>query len=75
MLWTTSDALRAIEDVQTLMSGPNDTTALHNLAKEEAQLNADRGTAIAQEQAADRTLQTHLQAVDLPAVTAPTSSG
>lgn len=74
MLWTTSDALQGIEDVQTLMSSPNDTTALHSLAKEEAQLDADRGTAIAQEQAADHTLQTHLQPVDLPAVTPPTSS-
>ncbi len=57
MLWTTSDALRAIEDVQTLMSSPKDTTALRSLAKEETQLSADRETAIAQERAADRTLR------------------
>ena len=30
-LWTTSDALRAIEDVQTLMNNPNDAAALHSL--------------------------------------------
>jgi len=75
MLWTTSDALRAIEDVQTLMSTPNDATALRSLAKEEIQLSADLDTAIAQERAADRTLRTRLQPVDLPAVTVPTSSG
>ncbi len=75
ILWTTSDAVRAIEDVQTLMNRPKDASVLHNLAKEETQLDDDRGSAIAQEQAADHTLQTHLQAVDLPAVTAPSSSG
>ncbi len=74
-LWTTSDALQAIEDVQTLMNRPKDASVLHNLAKEETQLDDDRGSAIAQEQAADHTLQTHLQPVDLPAVTAPNSSG
>ena len=45
-LWTTSDALGAIEDVQTLMNNPNDAAALRNLSKEEAQLAADRRTAI-----------------------------
>ncbi len=74
ILWTTSDALRAIEDVQTLMNTPNDASALHNLAKEETQLDEDRGSAIAQEQAADSSLQTHLQPVDLPAVASATSS-
>ncbi len=75
ILWTTSDALRAIEDVQTLMGSPHNTGALHNLAQEETQLGDDRRSAIAQEHAADRTLETHLQPVDLPAVTSPTSSG
>ena len=75
MLWTTSDAVRAIEDVQTLMSRPNEASVLHSLAKEETQLDDDRGTAIAQEQAADHTLQTHLQPVDLPAVTAADERG
>lgn len=74
ILWTTSDAVRAIEDVQTLMNSPKDPSVLHNLAKEETQLDEDRQSAIAQERAADHTLQTHLQPVDLPAVTAPKSS-
>jgi hypothetical protein len=67
-LWTTSDSLRAIEDVQTLMGDPGNVSALHNLTKEEAQLAADRRTAIAQENAADRNLDTHLQRVDLPQI-------
>jgi len=47
---------------------------LHNLSKEEAQLAADRQTAISQEDAADRALDTHLQPVDLPAISG-TSTG
>jgi hypothetical protein len=67
-LWTTSDGLRAIEDVQTLMNDPNDASTLRNLSASERQLAADRRSALAQEEAADRTLDTHLQPVDLPAV-------
>ena len=73
-LWTTSDALRAIEDVQTLMSNSNDTTARQDLSKQEAQLANDRRGALAQETAADHLLATHLAPVDMPAVTASTSS-
>jgi hypothetical protein len=74
-LWTTSDALRAIEDVQTLMNNPTDAAVLRNLSKEERVLASDRRTALAQENAADRDLDTHLQPVDLPPVPAtPTSA-
>ena len=73
-LWTTSDALRAIEDVQTLMNDPNKASALHSLSTAEAQLATDRRAAIAEEDAANRTLDTHLQPVDLPAI-AGTSTG
>ncbi len=71
LLWTTSDALRAIEDVQTLMNHPEDAGALEDLDKQESQRAADRRSALEQEQAADRVLDTQLQRVDLPAV--PTS--
>jgi hypothetical protein len=67
-LWTTSDALRAIEDVQTLMGDPGNAAVLHNLSKEEARLATDRRTAMAQENAADRNLSTHLPRVDLPQI-------
>jgi hypothetical protein len=67
-LWTTSDSLRTIEDVQTLMGDPGNAAVLHNLSKEEAQLATDRRTAIAQEDAADRNLGTRLPRVDLPQI-------
>jgi hypothetical protein len=67
-LWTTSDALRMIEDVQTLMDHPGDKAALRNLVKEQSQLAADRRTALTQERAADTALDTQLQVVHLPAM-------
>jgi hypothetical protein len=73
-LWTTSDALRMIEDVQTLMNDPNDTAVLRDLSKEGSVLASDRRTALAEENAADRDLDTHLQPVDLPPVPAPVTS-
>jgi hypothetical protein len=73
-LWTTSDALRAIEDVQTLLNDPGNGTALHSLSTAESQLAADRGSALAHEEAADRALDTHLPPVDLPIVAGNSSS-
>ena len=67
-LWTTSDSLRAIEDVQTLMSDPDDVSALRSLAAEDKRLATDRSTALSQEDAADRALATRLPSVDLPPV-------
>jgi hypothetical protein len=67
-LWTTSDSLRTIEDVQTLMSDPNDASALRSLADEEKRLATDRSAALSQEDAADRALATRLPSVDLPPV-------
>jgi hypothetical protein len=67
-LWTTSDALRAIEDVQTLMTDPSDAKALGSLSVEERRLAADRRSANAEEGAADRTLETRLPPPDMPAL-------
>ncbi len=67
-LWTTSDSLQAIEDVQTLMSDPADASALRSLAVEDKRLATDRSTALSQEEAADRALATRLPSVDLPPV-------
>ena len=72
-LWTTSDALQAIEDVQTLMNDPGDASVRNNLSKEESRLKADRRTALLQEDAANRDLDTRLPSVDLPAVSGTTS--
>jgi hypothetical protein len=66
-LWTTSDALRAIEAVQTLMNDPRNAAARERLKEAETQLARDRRTALAAEDAADRDLGAHLPAVDLPA--------
>ena len=73
-LWTTADSLRVIEDVQTLMNNPGDTSVKRDLSKEETQLARDRRTALHEEDAADRDLDTHLQAVDLPSMVSSTSS-
>ena len=68
LLWTTSDSLRAIEDVQTLMNNSANASALHSLSTEEARLAKDRSNAISQEEAANRALNIHLPPVDLPAI-------
>jgi len=68
LLWTTSDSLRAIEDVQTLMNNSANASALHSLSAEEARLAKDRSSAISQEAAANRALDIHLPLVDLPTV-------
>jgi hypothetical protein len=67
-LWTTSDALRAIEDVQSLMDDPGDATALRSLSKAQAQLAKDRRSALSEEDAADRILDVRLPPADLPAL-------
>lgn len=67
-LWTTSDALGAIEDVQTLMNNPNDAAALAKLRTEEARLASDRRAGIADEDAADHVLATRLPRADLPSL-------
>jgi hypothetical protein len=66
-LWTTSDALRAIEAVQTLMNDPGNAAAQQSLKKAESQLARDRRTALAAEGVAERDLHTELAPVDLPA--------
>ncbi len=73
LLWTTSDALRVIEDVQALMGDPADAKVRRDLSKEESMLAADRRTALAQEGAADASLGTRLPRVDLPVVPQPSA--
>lgn len=71
-LWTTSDSLKVIEDVQTLMGDPHEAGVLRNLSHEETALATDRRSALADERDADHDLDTHLQPVDMPAVSAST---
>ncbi|MGD0313754.1 MAG: hypothetical protein ABSC90_14970 [Acidimicrobiales bacterium] len=65
-LWATSDALGAIEDIQSLYSDPGDGSALKNLSKQEGALARDRATADADVTAADRILKANLPMPDLP---------
>ncbi len=71
-LWATSDALGAIEDVQTLVAHPDDAAARADLATKERAAAADRRTALADTAAADRILGVRLAAPDLPALPSPT---
>ena len=73
-LWTTSDALQAIEDVQRLLNNPQNAAVASNLTKAEGLMASDRRTALAEENAADRDLDTRLQPVDLPAVSTTTAT-
>jgi len=71
-LWATSDALGAIEDVQTLVAHPDDAAARRDLATKERAAAADRQAALADTAAADRILGVLLAAPDLPALPSPT---
>ena len=67
LLWSTSDALRVIEDVQTLMGNSNDPRPGQTWQRRR-QARCGSGRAIAQERAADRALETRLQPVHMPGV-------
>jgi hypothetical protein len=71
ILWTTSDALKAIEAVQTLMGDPQDASALSSLAKAEDALAADRAAGLRELGRADHVLDTRLARPDLPALPTP----
>ncbi len=64
--WATSEALAAIEDIQTLSSDPGNAKALADLPKQEKLLAQDRAKADAYVAAADRILHAHLPMPDLP---------
>jgi hypothetical protein len=73
-LWATSDALSAIEAIQTLTSDPGNDAALKQLRKEEPILASDRSQAEAQLNAADKVLAAKLPALNLPALPDPSKS-
>jgi hypothetical protein len=72
ILWTTSDALKAIEAVQTLMVHGQDESALKNLADAEDAMAADRAAGLREVDRADHVLGTTLPLPDMPAQ--PTAS-
>ena len=65
-LWATSDALGAIEDIQSLQSGPHNAATIANLSKQEKALAHDRAHADADVAAADRILKASLPMPALP---------
>jgi len=65
-LWATSDALGAISDLETLLTRPNDQSALRDLAARERALASDRAAAFADIGAADQIVSAHLTEPALP---------
>jgi hypothetical protein len=72
VLWTTSDALRAIEAIQVLMLNQHDAQAQSLLVKAERAMAADRRASLAEMARADGVLHTRLTRPDIPAM--PTSA-
>jgi hypothetical protein len=71
ILWTTSDALKAIEAVQTLMVHGQDESAQASLAKAEDAMAADRAAGLRELDRADHVLDTKLPRPDMPAMPTP----
>lgn len=70
--WESSDAVAAIEDLQTLHQQPHDPTALADLAKQERLLATDRGVANKAVRAASRDLGgAHIGTLALPRLPSP----
>jgi hypothetical protein len=65
-LWATSDALAAIEDIQSLWSDPTDAPALADLRKRQVALARGRNQADAYVVAADRILHASIPMPDMP---------
>jgi len=65
-LWATSDALAAIEDIQSLWSDPSNAPALADLPKREASLAQGRSQADGDVQAAERILHATIPMPDMP---------
>ncbi len=65
-LWATSDALGAIEDIQTLQDDPHRPATITDLSKREGALARDRAQADADVTAADRILRAHIPMPALP---------
>ncbi|MHB1089202.1 MAG: hypothetical protein ACYC19_10645 [Acidimicrobiales bacterium] len=66
VLWSTSDALAAIEDIQYLFSHPGDQQKLNNLAKKQVLLAKDRQLALDYVASAEKTLGLNLKQPILP---------
>ena len=65
-LWATSDALAAIEDIQTLATDPTNKKAIADLPEREASLAQGRAQAVGDVQAAEHILHARLPMPDMP---------
>jgi hypothetical protein len=74
VLWTTSDALKAIEAVQALMLNGHAAAALNSLRQAGLQMAADRAKGLAEVGRADHVLKADLPRPDLPAMPTPSRS-
>ena len=77
-LWATSDALAAIEDVQTLSTDPTNTKAISDLPERESALAQGRAQAFGYVLAAEHILHAQLPKPDmpeLPKLSLPATSG
>jgi hypothetical protein len=66
VLWSTSDALAAIEDIQYLFNHPGDKKKLQNLSREENLLTKDRALALDYVGRAERILGINLKQPIMP---------
>jgi hypothetical protein len=73
-IWATSDALGAIEDIQTLSTHPGNASARADLEKRETALAQDRAKADGFVTSAGHILHTTLPKPDLPSLPTPTGS-
>jgi len=71
VLWTTSDALKAIEAVQALMRDGQDGAARTSLDQAERALATDRKAGLAELARANNVLDTQLPRPDMPSMPAP----
>jgi hypothetical protein len=67
-LWATSDALAAIEDIQSLYSNQGGASTIADLSRQEQMLVKDRALANGYVEAADKTLGARLPMPNLPAL-------
>jgi hypothetical protein len=67
-LWATSDALGAIEDIQTLSTNPGNAAARADLTKRQVALDEGRTLARSYVLTADRILNAHLPMPNVPAL-------
>ncbi len=67
-LWATSDALAAIEDIQTLSTDPTNAKALSDLPERESSLTQGRSQAFGDVRAAEHILHARLPLPDMPAL-------